>query len=198
MASSFFALFDDIATLLDDIAAMPKVAGGKTAGVLGDDLALNAQQVTGVQSNRELPVVLAVAKGSLINKSILVPLALAISAFASWAITPLLMVGGAYLCFEGAEKLAHKFFHSPSQGNAGPPQVSLTPTGGGSASRPWGRSIVRRQFVPKAGRTSRGFLRALPLQSKHLTHQVRNLLLLPGHQGVEGVEQVFRKPELLL
>lgn len=86
--------------------------------MLGDDLALNAQQVTGVQSNREIPVVLAVAKGSLINKSILVPLALAISAFAPWAITPLLMVGGAYLCFEGAEKLAHKFFHSPSEEEA--------------------------------------------------------------------------------
>jgi predicted DNA repair protein MutK len=140
MATSLLALLDDITTVLDDVALLTKLSAKKTAGVLGDDLALNAQQVTGVQSNREIPVVLAVAKGSLINKSILVPLALAISAFAPWAITPLLMLGGAYLCFEGAEKLAHKFFHSPSQGNAGPPQVSLTPAGGGSASRPWGRS----------------------------------------------------------
>ena len=118
MATSLLALLDDITTVLDDVAVLTKLSAKKTAGVLGDDLALNAQQVTGVQSNREIPVVLAVAKGSLINKSILVPLALAISAFAPWAITPLLMVGGAYLCFEGAEKLAHKFFHSPSEDEA--------------------------------------------------------------------------------
>ena len=115
MAGSFFALFDDIATLLDDVAAMTKVAATKTAGVLGDDLALNAQQVSGVNAERELPVVWAVAKGSFINKLILVPAALAISYFAPWAITPLLMIGGAYLCFEGFEKLAHKFMHSPTE-----------------------------------------------------------------------------------
>ena len=115
MATSLLALLDDITTVLDDIAVLTKLSAKKTAGVLGDDLALNAQQVTGVQSNREIPVVLAVAKGSLINKSILVPLALAISAFAPWAITPLLMVGGLYLCFEGAEKLAHKFFHHDAE-----------------------------------------------------------------------------------
>lgn len=107
--SSFFALFDDIATILDDVSVMTKVAAKKTAGVLGDDLALNAQQVTGVPVNRELPVVWAVAKGSFINKLILVPAALLISAFAPWAVTPLLMVGGAFLCYEGVEKLAHKF-----------------------------------------------------------------------------------------
>ncbi|CUI37042.1 Inner membrane protein yedI [Achromobacter xylosoxidans] len=107
--SSFFALFDDIATILDDVSVMTKVAAKKTAGVLGDDLALNAQQVSGVPVNRELPVVWAVAKGSLINKLILVPSALVISAFASWAVTPLLMAGGLFLCFEGVEKLAHKF-----------------------------------------------------------------------------------------
>ena len=115
MAGSFFALFDDIATLLDDVATMTKVAATKTAGVLGDDLALNAQQVSGVNAERELPVVWAVAKGSFINKLILVPAALAISYFAPWAITPLLMIGGAYLCFEGFEKLAHKFMHSPTE-----------------------------------------------------------------------------------
>jgi predicted DNA repair protein MutK len=107
--SSFFALFDDIATILDDVSVMTKVAAKKTAGVLGDDLALNAQQVSGVPVNRELPVVWAVAKGSFINKLILVPSALLISAFAPWAVTPLLMLGGAFLCYEGVEKLAHKF-----------------------------------------------------------------------------------------
>ena len=128
-ASSLLALIDDIATLLDDVAAMTKVAARqgaaaaddvaamtqlaarKTAGVLGDDLALNAQQVTGVKADRELPVVWAVAKGSFRNKAILVPAALAISAVAPWAITPLLMLGGLFLCFEGAEKLAHAFLH---------------------------------------------------------------------------------------
>ncbi len=112
MASSLLVLLDDIATILDDVATMTKVAAKKTAGVLGDDLALNAQQVTGVQADRELPVVWAVAVGSLLNKAILVPAALAISAFAPWAITPLLMLGGAFLCFEGFEKLAHRFLHS--------------------------------------------------------------------------------------
>ncbi|MFN0183740.1 MAG: DUF808 domain-containing protein [Aquabacterium sp.] len=115
MATSLLALLDDIATVLDDVAVMTKVAAKKTAGVLGDDLALNAQQVAGVQADRELPVVWAVAKGSSINKVILVPLALAISAFASWLVTPLLMIGGAYLCFEGVEKLAHKLLHSQEE-----------------------------------------------------------------------------------
>ena len=112
MASSLLALIDDIATVLDDVAVLSKVAAKKTAGVLGDDLALNAQQVSGVKADRELPVVWAVAKGSFVNKAILVPAALAISAFAPWAVTPLLMVGGAFLCFEGFEKLAHKWMHS--------------------------------------------------------------------------------------
>jgi predicted DNA repair protein MutK len=111
MASSFFALLDDIATILDDVSVLTKVAAKKTAGVLGDDLALNAQQVTGVAADRELPVVWAVAKGSALNKVILVPAALAISAIAPWAVLPLLMIGGAYLCFEGFEKVAHRFLH---------------------------------------------------------------------------------------
>ncbi|HSI59424.1 MAG TPA: DUF808 domain-containing protein [Ideonella sp.] len=110
-AASLLALLDDIATVLDDVALLTKVAAKKTAGVLGDDLALNAQQVAGVKADRELPVVWAVAKGSLVNKVILVPTALAISAFVPWLVTPLLMVGGAFLCFEGFEKLAHKFLH---------------------------------------------------------------------------------------
>ena len=107
--SSLLTLLDDIATLLDDISVMGKLAAKKTAGVLGDDLSLNAQQVTGVRANRELPVVWSVAKGSLLNKVILVPLALLISAFIPWAITPLLMIGGAFLCFEGVEKVLHTF-----------------------------------------------------------------------------------------
>ena len=118
MAGSLLALLDDIATILDDVAVMSKVAAKKTAGVLGDDLALNAQQVSGVNPDRELPVVWAVALGSMKNKAILVPAALAISAFLPWAITPLLMVGGAYLCYEGFEKLAHKFLHSKDEDDA--------------------------------------------------------------------------------
>lgn len=118
MASSLLALLDDIATLLDDVSLMSKVAAKKTAGVLGDDLALNAQQVTGVRAERELPVVWAVAKGSLRNKVILVPGALLISAFIPWLITPLLMLGGAFLCYEGFEKLAHRFLHDDSERHA--------------------------------------------------------------------------------
>jgi len=111
-------LIDDIATVLDDVSVMTKVAAKKTAGVLGDDLALNAQQVTGVRAEREIPVVWAVAKGSFLNKLILVPAALLISAFIPWAVTPLLMIGGAFLCFEGFEKLAHKFLHSKAEDQA--------------------------------------------------------------------------------
>jgi predicted DNA repair protein MutK len=110
--ASLLALIDDIATVLDDVALMTKVAAKKTAGVLGDDLALNAEQVSGVRAERELPVVWAVAVGSLKNKVILVPAALLISYFAPWAVTPLLMCGGLYLCLEGIEKLAHKWLHS--------------------------------------------------------------------------------------
>lgn len=112
MAGSLLLLLDDIATVLDDVAVMSKVAAKKTAGVLGDDLALNAQKVTGVTADRELPVVWKVAKGSLINKCILVPLALIISVFASWLITPLLVIGGLFLCYEGVEKVLHTFMHN--------------------------------------------------------------------------------------
>ncbi|MFJ2361676.1 DUF808 domain-containing protein [Pseudomonas fluorescens] len=122
--SSLLVLIDDIATVLDDVALMSKMAAKKTAGVLGDDLALNAQQVSGVRAEREIPVVWAVAKGSFLNKLILVPSALAISAFVPWLVTPLLMVGGAYLCFEGFEKLAHKFLHSKAEDDAGHAQLT--------------------------------------------------------------------------
>ena len=115
MATSLLALLDDIATVLDDVALLTKVAAKKTASVLGDDLALNAEQVRGVRAERELPVVWGVAKGSAVNKLILVPLALAISALAPWAILPLLMIGGLYLCYEGVEKIAHKFGHGGAE-----------------------------------------------------------------------------------
>ena len=116
--SSLLLLIDDIASILDDVAVLTKVAAKKTAGVLGDDLALNAKQVAGVQADRELPVVWAVAKGSFRNKLILVPAALALSVFAPWLVTPLLMLGGAYLCYEGFEKIAHSFLHSPEENKA--------------------------------------------------------------------------------
>ncbi len=115
MATSLLVLLDDIATVLDDVALLTKVAAKKTAGVLGDDLALNAQQVAGVRAERELPVVWAVCKGSLVNKAILVPGALLLSAIAPWSITPLLMAGGLFLCFEGFEKVAHKLLHKPDE-----------------------------------------------------------------------------------
>ena len=111
---SLIALIDDIATILDDVSILTKVAAKKTAGVLGDDLALNAQQVSGVNTERELPVVWAVAKGSFVNKLILVPAALIISWLVPWLITPLLMLGGAFLCFEGFEKIAHRYLHQSS------------------------------------------------------------------------------------
>ena len=110
-ATGLLALLDDIASILDDVALLTKAATRKTVGVLGDDLALNAQQVAGVRAERELPVVWAVAKGSAVNKAILVPAALAISALAPWAVTPLLMLGGAYLAYEGFEKVAHRLLH---------------------------------------------------------------------------------------
>ena len=113
--ASLLTLLDDIATLLDDVSVMTKVAAKKTAGVLGDDLALNAQQVTGINANRELPVVWAVAKGSLVIKAIIVPLSLALAAWQPWLVTILLMIGGAYLCFEGFEKVAHKFLHKKEE-----------------------------------------------------------------------------------
>jgi hypothetical protein len=115
MASSLLALLDDITSVLDDVATMTKVATQKTAGVLGDDLALNAKQVTGVRADRELPVVWAVAKGSLVNKAILVPVALLLSSLAPWAVTPLMIVGGLFLCYEGAEKLVHRLLRSAAE-----------------------------------------------------------------------------------
>ncbi len=130
-AASLLALLDDIASVLDDVALMTKAAGKKAAGVLGDDIALNAQQVTGVVSNRELPVIWAVAKGSFVNKLILVPAALAISAFLPQAITPLLMLGGIYLCYEGVEKVIHSLFHSQDAAHL---DIVVTPAGQSNAA----------------------------------------------------------------
>jgi predicted DNA repair protein MutK len=123
VASSLLALLDDISTVLDDVAVMTKIAAKKTAGVLGDDLALNAQQVSGVESDRELLVVRAVAKGSMFNKAIVVPAALLLSAFVPWAVIPLMMIGGAFLCFEGVEKLTHKLLHSKAEDDAHHTQI---------------------------------------------------------------------------
>ena len=154
MATSLLALLDDIASVLDDVAVLGKVAAKKTAGVLGDDLALNAQQVAGVHADRELPVVWAVARGSMVNKAVLVPAALAISAFAPWAVVPLLMVGGAYLCFEGFEKLAHRWLHRRHEDDAAhaqlvqalaDPQVDLV-----ALEREKIRGAVRTDFILSA------------------------------------------------
>jgi len=110
MASGFFALFDDIATLMDDVATMGKLATKKTVGILGDDLAVNAEKGTGFVSSRELPVIWAITKGSFLNKLIILPLIVGLSTFAPWAVTPILMIGGLYLAFEGAEKIYEYFF----------------------------------------------------------------------------------------
>ncbi|WP_105258343.1 DUF808 domain-containing protein [Pseudoalteromonas sp. T1lg88] len=141
--ASLLTLLDDITALLDDIATMSKVATKKTAGVLGDDLALNAQQVSGVNADRELPVVWAVAKGSMLNKAILVPAALLISAFIPWLITPLLMLGGLFLCFEGAEKLAHGKEEQPEHPALAEP---LTP----EAEKEKIKGAIRTDFILSA------------------------------------------------
>ncbi|MEN9893228.1 MAG: hypothetical protein RLY78_3523 [Pseudomonadota bacterium] len=159
MATTLLALLDDIASVLDDVASMTQVAARKTAGVLGDDLALNAQQVSGVRAERELPVVWAVARGSLVNKAILIPLALLISQLAPWAVQPLLMLGGAYLCFEGAEKLAHRLlqrWHDPqgahrAHGTPAPGATeAMVPATIAQIEREKVRGAVRTDFVLSA------------------------------------------------
>lgn len=149
---SLLVLLDDIAAVLDDVSVMTKVAAKKTAGVLGDDLAVNAEKVTGVRPERELPVVWAVAKGSLINKCILVPAALAISAVVPWLILPLLVCGGLYLCFEGAEKLLHagEGKHSEAEAEAHLAVLAATPAGSGADERAKIRGAVRTDFILSA------------------------------------------------
>ena len=190
MAFSLLLLLDDIASVLDDVATMSKVAVKKTAGVLGDDLALNAQQVSGVKADRELPVVWAVARGSLVNKAILVPAALAISAVAPWLITPLLMVGGAYLCFEGFEKLAHKALHSPAEDAAAratmvkalaDPQVDLV-----ALERDKIKGAVRTDFILSAEIVviSLGTVAAEPLSKQFSVLVAISLLMTAGVYGL--------------
>ncbi|MES2184249.1 MAG: DUF808 domain-containing protein [Pseudomonadota bacterium] len=149
-AGSLLTLLDDIASLLDDVSAMAQVAAKKTAGVLGDDLALNAQQVSGLQASRELPVVWAVARGSLLNKAILVPAALAISAVAPWAVTPLLMFGGAFLCYEGVEKLVHSWQHHGAGHAEAPPVEALDPTGLVDLEKDKIKGAIRTDFILSA------------------------------------------------
>ncbi|WP_111874485.1 DUF808 domain-containing protein [Aeromonas bivalvium] len=146
--ASLLTLLDDIASVLDDVALMTKMAAKKTAGVLGDDLALNAEQVSGVRAERELPVVWAVAKGSFRNKLILVPAAIAISAIIPWLITPLLMLGGAYLCFEGAEKLVHKFLPHGAEEEQG--QVDAIPDDLMAFERQKVKGAIRTDFILSA------------------------------------------------
>ena len=190
MAFSLLLLLDDIASVLDDVATLSKVAAKKTAGVLGDDLALNAQQVSGVKADRELPVVWAVARGSLVNKVILVPAALAISAVAPWLITPLLMVGGAYLCFEGFEKLAHKALHSPAEDAAAratmvkaltDPQVDLL-----AFERDKIKAAVRTDFILSAEIVviSLGTVAAEPLSKQFSVLVAIALLMTAGVYGL--------------
>ena len=190
MAFSLLLLLDDIASVLDDVATMSKVAVKKTAGVLGDDLALNAQQVSGVKADRELPVVWAVARGSLVNKAILVPAALAISAVAPWLITPLLMVGGAYLCFEGFEKLAHKALHSPAEDAVAKaalvkaltdPQVDLL-----AFERDKIKAAVRTDFILSAEIVviSLGTVAAEPLSKQFSVLVAISLLMTAGVYGL--------------
>lgn len=146
--ANLLALLDDIASVLDDVALMTKVAARKTAGVLGDDLALNAQQVSGAAADRELPIVYSVAKGSLINKAILIPAALIISLLAPWLIRPLLMLGGAYLCFEGAEKVWHKLF-KPEK-HADDKEIPATEEERAAQEKVKIRGAVRTDFVLSA------------------------------------------------
>ena len=147
---SLFLLLDDIASILDDVALMTKKAASKTAGVLGDDLALNAQQVSGVVSKRELPVVWSVAKGSFINKLILVPAALALNKFADWAVTPLLMLGGAYLCYEGVEKLVHHFFHKKEKSAEAAEEKLKSLVDGGPDEKSKIKGAIRTDFILSA------------------------------------------------
>jgi uncharacterized protein len=190
MATSLLALLDDIATVLDDVAVMTKVAAKKTAGVLGDDLALNAQQVSGVKADRELPVVWAVAKGSMVNKAILVPAALAISALAPWGVTPLLMLGGAFLCFEGFEKLAHKVLHSEAEESAqqaallqavADPQVDLA-----AVERDKIKGAIRTDFILSAEiiAISLGVVATAPLMNRVAVLVVTAVAMTVGVYGL--------------
>jgi predicted DNA repair protein MutK len=150
MATSLLLLLDDIASVLDDVSVLTKVAAKKTAGVLGDDLALNAQQVAGVRASRELPVVWAVCKGSFVNKAILVPAALVIGTWLPWLVTPLLMIGGAFLCYEGCEKLAHRFLHRPESAAEAGPAATGEPVDIAAVEQAKVKGAVRTDFILSA------------------------------------------------
>ena len=190
--SSLLTLLDDIATLLDDISMMGKLAAKKTAGVLGDDLSLNAQQVSGVRANRELPVVWSVAKGSLLNKVILVPLALLISAFIPWAVTPLLMIGGAYLCFEGVEKVLHTLHERKHKGDDNARQQRLEAIAQqdpGSYERDKVKGAIRTDFILSAEivAITLGIVAEAPLLNQVLILSGIAVLVTIGVYGCVGV-----------
>lgn len=188
--SSLLTLLDDIATLLDDISVMGKVAAKKTAGVLGDDLSLNAQQVSGVRANRELPVVWGVAKGSFINKLILVPLALVISALASWAVTPLLMLGGAYLCFEGMEKVIHSLQHKENSPQARQARLETFANADPAAyERDKIKGAIRTDFILSAEivAITLGIVAQAPLLNRILILAGIAILVTIGVYGIVGI-----------
>ncbi|WP_347291970.1 DUF808 family protein [Kluyvera georgiana] len=190
--SSLLTLLDDIATLLDDISMMGKLAAKKTAGVLGDDLSLNAQQVSGVRANRELPVVWSVAKGSLLNKVILVPLALLISAFIPWAVTPLLMIGGAYLCFEGVEKVLHSLHARKHKGDEAARQKRLETIAQQDPAiyeRDKVKGAIRTDFILSAEivAITLGIVAQAPLLNQVLILSGIALLVTVGVYGIVGV-----------
>ncbi|WP_333494656.1 DUF808 family protein [Kluyvera sp. CHPC 1.251] len=190
--SSLLTLLDDIATLLDDISMMGKLAAKKTAGVLGDDLSLNAQQVSGVRANRELPVVWSVAKGSLLNKVILVPLALLISAFIPWAVTPLLMIGGAYLCFEGVEKVLHTLHERKHKGDEAARQQRLEAIAQqdpGLYERDKVKGAIRTDFILSAEivAITLGIVAEAPLLNQVLILSGIAVLVTIGVYGLVGV-----------
>lgn len=190
--SSLLTLLDDIATLLDDISMMGKLAAKKTAGVLGDDLSLNAQQVSGVRANRELPVVWSVVKGSMLNKVILVPLALLISAFIPWAVTPLLMIGGAYLCFEGVEKVVHTLHERKHKGDDTARQQRLEAIAQqdpGSYERDKVKGAIRTDFILSAEivAITLGIVADAPLLNQVLILSGIAVLVTVGVYGLVGV-----------
>lgn len=190
--SSLLTLLDDIATLLDDISMMGKLAAKKTAGVLGDDLSLNAQQVSGARANRELPVVWSVAKGSMLNKVILVPLALLISAFIPWAVTPLLMIGGAYLCFEGVEKVVHTLHERKHKGDDTARQQRLEAIAQqdpGSYERDKVKGAIRTDFILSAEivAITLGIVADAPLLNQVLILSGIAVLVTVGVYGLVGV-----------
>ncbi len=190
--SSLLTLLDDIATLLDDISMMGKLAAKKTAGVLGDDLSLNAQQVSGVRANRELPVVWSVAKGSMLNKVILVPLALLISAFIPWAVTPLLMIGGAYLCFEGVEKVVHTLHERKHKGDDTARQQRLEAIAQqdpGSYEQDKVKGAIRTDFILSAEivAITLGIVADAPLLNQVLILSGIAVLVTVGVYGLVGV-----------